>query len=599
MPEKIDLPSITDSRHPTYYPGFFNWQKWRMTYNGGEEFRREFLKRFSTRETKRGFEERLDMTPIPGFAKSAVNDIRNAIFQRLNDVVRRGGSNVYSAAINGERRGVDGRGSTMNYFLGNEILTDLLVMGMVGVFVDMPQINGPTLADSIGKQPYLYKYAREDILNYSYTKPEEQSEFQSILLRDTVFNYDSVTLLPTGTVQRYRMLWINKNTGKVNLRFFNSDGVQVDAKNELSDKTIQLELTRIPFVMFNIGDSLIKDVADHQIALLNLGSSDVNYALHSNFPFYTEQRDERSSGAHLKRVATDGTATTGGQGSESETVSVGVRQGRYYPRDTERPGFIAPPSEPLLASLKLQEKLEHDIRKLVNLAVQNMGARASAESKSVDNQGLENGLAFIGLVLEGGERLLASYWAAYEEKIESRRQLPTIKYPDRYSLKSDEDRLSEADKLAKLMNAVPGRVVKRELSKNIVSVLLGSKTNSTVLAQIYKDIDEAPYTSSDPDMILAAKEAGLVGEKTASIALGFNEDEHIQAQKDHVARVARIAEASGVEAGPGAASRGVDDLSPDPANEGAGEKLVTRQTDQKETTNKPVRGEGKATKEEA
>jgi hypothetical protein len=90
-----------------------------------------------------------------------------------------------------------------------------------------------------------------------------------------------------------------------------------------------------------------------------------------------------------------------------------------------------------------------------------------------------------------------------------------------------------------------------------------------------------------------------VGEKTASIALGFNEDEHIQAQKDHVARVARIAEASGVEAGPGAASRGVDDLSPDPANEGAGEKLVTRQTDQKETTNKPVRGEGKATKEEA
>ena len=41
---------------------------------------------------------------------------------------------------------------------------------------------------------------------------------------------------------------------------------------------------------------MIKDVVNHQIALLNLGSSDVNYALKSNFPFYIEQKDQRAGG---------------------------------------------------------------------------------------------------------------------------------------------------------------------------------------------------------------------------------------------------------------------------------------------------------------
>lgn len=40
----------------------------------------------------------------------------------------------------------------------------------------------------------------------------------------------------------------------------------------------------------------------------------------------------------------------------------------------DRPGFIHPSSEPLLASMKLQEKLEQDIRKLINLAVQSMSS---------------------------------------------------------------------------------------------------------------------------------------------------------------------------------------------------------------------------------
>ena len=37
---------------------------------------------------------------------------------------------------------------------------------------------------------------------------------------------------------------------------------------QLGGGPVELELTRIPFVLLDIGDSLIKDVCHHQIALL-------------------------------------------------------------------------------------------------------------------------------------------------------------------------------------------------------------------------------------------------------------------------------------------------------------------------------------------
>ena len=92
--------------------------------------------------------------------------------------------------------------------------------------------------------------------------------------------------------------------------------------------------------MLDIGDSLIKDVCQHQIALLNLGSSDVNYALRSNFPFYIEQKDLRAVGAHLKHAATaDGTATTGGQGAADTDIKVGATHGRTYDKGMNPPAL--------------------------------------------------------------------------------------------------------------------------------------------------------------------------------------------------------------------------------------------------------------------
>jgi hypothetical protein len=557
------LPRLIDSRHPVYPSGMLDWHKYRLTYRGGDEFRDEYLERFNTREDPQDFALRKKMTPIATFAAAAVDDIRNAIFQRMRDIVRVGGSSAYQNAVNGLDLGVDRDGANMNAFLGMKCLTDLLVMGRVGIYVDNSVIEGETQADEVGARPYLYPYQVEDILSWSAARPEQPSEYQSVLLRDRALNYDQRTRLPTVSYERYRLLWIDHDTGLVNLQFYDTDGNEIDRFGNAGGPQ-ELELTRIPFVMPDIGASIIRNVCSHQIALLNLGSTDVNYALKANFPIYTEQRDMRKVGGHLKQAANpDGTASVGGQSSHDSEARVGVMHGRFYDLNTETPSFINPSSEPLKASLQLQEKLEADIRKLVQLAVVSVASKASAESKSLDNQGLEAGLSYIGLVLQSTEQKIADFWAAYESRRPSQRDVAIVKYPDRYSLKNDADRIAEATDLSKLMFSLPGRTVKKEIAKSIVTGLLSGKAGPDVIDTIHGEIDGSDYLTSDPDTIIQAVEKGLCDDKTGSMALGFDSEVYLQAQKDHVARLARIAAAQSVP-GENPGARGLNDQSADP-----------------------------------
>ena len=77
---------IIDSRHPNFMSNVTDWEKWRLTYRGGEEFRNRYLERFTSREDTNDFEARKRITPIPAFAKAAINRIRNSIFQRMHDI---------------------------------------------------------------------------------------------------------------------------------------------------------------------------------------------------------------------------------------------------------------------------------------------------------------------------------------------------------------------------------------------------------------------------------------------------------------------------------------------------------------------------------
>jgi hypothetical protein len=581
--------TIIDSRYPLWQVMVQDWTLWRDTFNGGRYYRDTYLERFATREDDAEYATRKALTPIPTFAKSALLDVRNAIFQRLRDVTRKDGSSTYQQAVAGLNGGVDGRGSSMDSFLGGKnVLTELLLMGKVGIFVDSTPIPpGARQIDAVDAKPYLYAYPVEDVINFTASEPEELSEFQSVLLRDTAMTYDQATGLPEATTRRYRYMYINENR-TVSVQFYDVDGNQISRDGTKGGGPIVLELTRIPFVLLDIGDGLLKDVCSHQVALLNLGSSDVYVVAKTYFPFFTRQVTGRDSINYLKPADLEGgTATSGGQGAGQRELRIGAQQGITYGKDLDRPDFVAPPAEPLTASMLLQRNLKDDIRTLVNLAVTSLSERVPANSRQFGDEGLNAGLSYIGLVLEGGERLIASYWAAYEERVAEHRKIPTIKYPDQYSLKTDADRIEEATKLTTLITKVPSPKARREIAKWTVQALLGGKVTVEVLEAIGREIDTAPYTTSDPDTIHNAVADGLCGDKTASLAMGFNKEEYLEAQRDHAERAARI-----VLAQRDVGARGAKDLSAMP-NAGTLEKKAAQDTTLEVSTNVPVRGEGK------
>ena len=586
--------NISSNRHPDYYYNLSDWTTWRWIWEGGDGFTRQYLQKYTERESTTDFERRREITPVPGFAKAALVDIKNAVFHRMGDIIRRDGSKSYQSAVSGFRGGVDRRGSSMNHFIGTQALPEMLAMGSVGIYVDNIAPTGPTMADAANASPYLYMYRVEDILSWKCSLPEDDSDFEAILLRDWCIDYDTSfgsVSLPKGQIERYRLVW--KQDGFVHYQFFDNEGSPITPEGIPGGQPVRLELTRIPFVMCDIGESLLKDIATHQIALLNLVSSDVSYALKSNFPFYTEQVDTRATGSHLKNdIMEDGTATGGGQEGGKNDIRVGAHDGRTYDMKADRPGFIHPSSEPLKASMELQRKLEDDIRKLVNLAVVSLGnSRASGEAKNIDNQGLEAGLAFIGLVLEGAERKIADHWSSYEGN--NNRDTTVVKYPEQYSMKSQRDRIEEADKLTDLMFSIPGKTVKKELAKDAVTALLHGRIPIDKMAAIYSEIDAAKYSTSDPKVIELAKEQMLASDITLSDALGFDGKTEIpKAQKDHEDRIERIQKAQTDADGSDPAARGNPDLSAN-AQAGKEERKAASDTTKSDTTKKPVRGKGK------
>lgn len=570
--------TISTLRHPRYLSDSLDWEKWRDAFEGGEFYRDHYLVKFEDRETDADFRQRRDLTPIPSFAKSALLDVRNNIYQRLVSVTRVGGSKAFQDAVAGYNGGVDGEGSTMDSFIGDDILTELLLMGKVGVYIDALPPEGPTLADA-SYPPFLTCYRIEDILSYTKAPRGKGGEFSSVLLRDhnvtVTTELGHGVSLPSGVEQRLRLVWKDDN-GSVWFRMYTSEGEVILREDSGPDGAVLTNLKRVPFVLMDIGDSLMKDVASYQKALLNLSSSDVFYAIKSNSPFLTIQRDQFASGDHLKGPE----SAAGGAGDRAE--SVGAGKGRYYGVNLERPGFISPPTDPLEASMKLQDKLEGNIRSLINLAVQGKaGSRTeSGEAKKVGQGGLEAGLSFIGMALANGEKLISDVWAEYED-VENPKPA-TIKYPDRYVLKSDIERLEEASETLKLVERLPTQELKRVASKMIVDTLLSGRLSQSEVDRIYAKIDSNDYILSDPQVTLQAHKAGLVDDLTASEALGYDASKVVpKAKKDRAERIAETLKAQTPRdqqgQAPNFAARGAPELDTNP-NSGSDERADTSNT---------------------
>jgi hypothetical protein len=580
--------NICDIVHPDYATHSLTWQKWRLTYEGGRDFIDRYLKKYSSREDVGDFASRKEISYNPAFAKAGIDDVKNSIYQRMADITRTNGSLNYMNAIQGLDGGVDLKGSTMNKFIGCELLPELLSMGKVGVFIDMPQLQGNSVADNQNARPYIYLYKVEDIRSWIIDEKNNSNDYESVLLQDCILKVDEKTGFPIGTTTVYRHLW--RQDGIVLAELYDEKG------DSLHDEPVELKLDKIPFVILELTSSLLTDICDYQISLLNLASADIAFALKANFPFYVEQYDTAAEMAQhlMSNVQGDVDSNTGStdtttEGTEAvvkaanKEIKVGVTHGRRYPEGTDPPSFIHPSSEPMEVSMAKQEQLKSEIRLLLNLAVTNMKpTRASAESKAKDDGSLEAGLSYIGLTLENAERQIAEIWSTYEGNTSA-----TIKYPEVYSLKTDDQRREESNDLFDKMEKIPSSTYQKEIAKRAVKTLLGTSVSRETLQTISKEIDKAPNMTADPEVIRADVETGLVSKTLGSKLRGYPDGEADKAKKEHVDRLAAIAEAQ-AEAKEDQTARGVADLGSDP-NASKGEK--------KQGDNKPdavkQRGDGK------
>ncbi len=538
--------TIATITHPWYDRRSRDWEKFRFVFKGGEDFVDEFLVRFSIRESIPDFDKRREITYPPTHAKAVIKEIRNSIFQRMVDITRTGGPDSYTKAIAGENKGVDLAGNSMNNFIGLFIIDELMALGRVGVFIDKPsQLGFESVAETSDQHPYLYFYITEDIRSWRF---DQTHQLTHLLLRDTVNSTDSVTGLVDGDVFRFRLLRLIDE--QVHVDFFDSEGkhmLPLESEVKLSPEgSIIVDLPEIPFVFFQITESLLTDIADYQIALLNLGSSDMNYSLKANFPFYTEQYDAAADLTGLLRppASLDNTDDTKKPGeaaqefSRDQSIKSGPTVGRKYGKGLERPGFINPSPEPLIVSMQKQKELREEIRQLANLNLNTIRSR-SAESKEEDERQKEEGLSAIGLELEAGERSIARIWNLYETS--GKQPDPIIAYPNNYDLRTDEDRRKEADQLTDMIPRTPSQTLKKELAKESATVLVGHKISTDDLDKIHKEIDAVEVVATDPEVIRSDAEAGFVGNETASLARGYPKGEVDKANEDHAERAARIA----------------------------------------------------------
>ncbi len=572
--------------HPKVVEYYEDWSKFRCTYEGGQVFKNRYLQAFSKRESSEDFQKRTEITYVPAFAQAGIDDVKNSIFQRMTDIIRVGGPRSYQNVIDGSNGGVDFKRNSMTSFIGFKILPELLVLGKVGVYIDKPPKRGPTLKDNVGIRPYLYVYRAEDIHSWDY---DLNGEFRSVLLCDNVLTYDDKTKMPNGYSTQYRHLWVEDNSVLMDL--YDSDDTKI------TDEPIVLNMSRIPFVQLELSCSLMKNIADYQIAHMNLASSDMFYALSANFPFYVEQGNVALAMANSYASGNQGFdsdgSETGTEQTDVQELKVGTMTGRMYPMNTDRPDFIHPSSEPMKASMEKQEKIKEEIRQLLNLTISNLRpVRASAESKQTDDRTLENGLSYIGLELEYAERMIGEIWAEYEHEAP-----PHVSYPNNYQLRTDDDRREEAKKTLELLPKVPSRQFQLEMAKAATKALFGGKMSVDTLNNIYKEIDASDTPYSDPEVLWKDIENGLVSKELASKLRGYPEGQVTIATKEHAERASAIAMAQAsvkaevTEETDMMGARGVDDMSVD-KNEAQQEKKASRDTTMDPTVKSKVRGKG-------
>jgi hypothetical protein len=316
-----------------------------------------------------------------------------------------------------------------------------------------------------------------------------------------------------------------------------ADDATDDAGNSILEieesTTITIQIPEIPFTIEDIGGSLIEDVVNHQIALLNMNSADVTYAIRSNFPFYVEQKNLQVA-SFTRKLDEKGDEVS----VNDDRVQRGTAKGVAYGVNMDAPSFIAPPSEPLEVSMKKEDQLKDEIADIVGMSVANAQASySSVESKRYGDRSLESGLARIGLEICRGENKIAQFWAMYEGTDPTK---ALVTYPEDYNMLTNEQRTERALKLLELVESVPSQAFKKQLVKDAIDIACGTHISVEDVQSMKKEIDLLTVIATNPEAIREDMKEGLVSGDVASEARGYPKGDAKKARLEVLDKIAAI-----------------------------------------------------------
>jgi hypothetical protein len=512
---------LIKTRHPQWIAQHSNWEKYRLTYESGDPFIKTYLKRYK-RETDEDFNWRLFLAYNPNHAGAIVDNVRNALAVKMPDVAREG-SETYLDII---RYNVDRKGSSMSAFVATQLLPDLLSLGGVGVWIDAPaKAANETAADDAEKTPFLFVVHRENML--SWTKCPESGHLLTILIKEWMPSIDKYGLT-SGLTVRYRYAQLLPNNGGVRVVLLDKIGTVV------SDVTLVLPC--IPYVFFEIAQPLMTDIANMQVALLNLNSEDTSFLCAANFPIWTQQYDPKMDMREkYTQLAHDGSVESAKDLKLLMALNEQVhshQRGIKYAVGTERPSWISPSSANVEISIKKQERMIQDMRLITQTALTSLSVSAlqqSGASKEADRIGEEAALAYIASVLESGENSIAEIMASLMGDDPTQ---TGITYPRTFNVHTDSEVRAEAKELSTLRSQVQSATYYKTMSKAIARTLLNGKATPEELTSIEKEIDELKYWDTDIERAKTLVQYvlnKLVTAQTASKLAGFGPEEAVAA----------------------------------------------------------------------
>ncbi len=350
------------------------------------------------------------------------------------------------------------------------------IYGHVFAMVDTPKIDGGmvSLQDKIDKDGFAYAVLKhpQDVINWSL---DEFGNPYWVLVRESFdanvnpFAYDK----DKRCLHNYR-LW-----DRMNWYLFDGEGTQLDTGIH--------NLGIVPITVFYNKKS--KKNANF-LGISAIG--DISFIARDVYNSCSELRQ-------ILREQTFATLTLQGESSDYNETEVGTNRGLLYPKETNQPQYISPPSsnaESYFKHIDRQISAMFRLAKLEGASAKFQGnetAEQSGISKAFDFNETNQTLSDKAKNMEDGEAKLWNIFAAWEGSTFEGH----TSYPEDFNVQSLNQDLDEAEKSLKLNI---GKEFNKEIKKAIIQKKF-SRLNDNDIDRIVKDMESSEGTSASGRLV--------------------------------------------------------------------------------------------------